>query len=34
VTRGFVEGFLPSLVLALFVNQLPNVLPQLAKLEG
>jgi len=33
-TKGFIQGFLPSLVLALFVNQVPNVLPFLAKLEG
>jgi len=34
LTKGFVEGFLPSLVLALFMNQLPNFLPLLAKMEG
>jgi hypothetical protein len=33
-TKGFIQGFLPSLVLALFVNQVPNFLPVLAKLEG
>ncbi len=34
LSKGVIEGFLPSLVLALFMNQLPDLLAVLSQMEG